>query len=202
MSVWLILFTILLVAFIPIHFASVSHKMLERKFGSKNGENIGKVLGMVSGWGFFIVLFGIWISPQPRFRIPFLQDLIWTIPIFNFEIPILHIIIALPLIVISIYLGIFGVKEISLEASETHKTEEIISSGVYSIVRHPQYLGAIFAHIAFSILLSGLYSLILTILVVFYNYITAWKEEKELVKEFGEEYERYKEEVPMFLPRF
>jgi protein-S-isoprenylcysteine O-methyltransferase Ste14 len=37
---------------------------------------------------------------------------------------------------------------------------------------------------------------------VFYNYITAWKEEKELVKEFGDEYERYKEEVPMFLPRF
>lgn len=99
-------------------------------------------------------------------------------------------------------MGIFGVKETSLKVSETHRTDKIIKTGLYSKIRHPQYLGAIFAHIGFSILFAGTYSLILSILVIFYNYITAWKEEKELVKEFGEEYKTYKERVPMFIPKF
>jgi protein-S-isoprenylcysteine O-methyltransferase Ste14 len=31
--------------------------------------------------------------------------------------------------------------------------------------------------------------------------LIAWKEEKELIKEFGEDYETYKENVPMFFPK-
>jgi protein-S-isoprenylcysteine O-methyltransferase Ste14 len=31
--------------------------------------------------------------------------------------------------------------------------------------------------------------------------LIAWKEEKELVKEFGETYKKYKENVPMFIPK-
>jgi protein-S-isoprenylcysteine O-methyltransferase Ste14 len=33
------------------------------------------------------------------------------------------------------------VKEVTLKVAETHRTEKIVTRGVYSIVRHPQYLG-------------------------------------------------------------
>lgn len=201
MSIWLIVFVLLIIIFIPLHFISVSHIWLEKNFGNKRGVKIGKFLGFFSGWGFFICLFGIWLSPQPRFQISIFKIFL-SIPIFNLEVPLVHILLSSPLIIISAYLGILGVKETSLKVSETHKTDKIIKTGLYSKVRHPQYLGAIFAHIGFSILFAGIYSLILSILVIFYNYITAWKEEKELIKEFGEDYKTYKKRVPMFIPRF
>ncbi|TXT56143.1 MAG: conserved membrane protein of unknown function [Promethearchaeota archaeon] len=202
MSIWLIFFVLLVIIFIPLHFVSVSHIWLNKQFGEEKGALIGKLFGFLSGWGFFICLFGIWLSPQPRFQIPFLISFTLNVPILDLEILLIHFIASSPLIIISVYLGIFGVKETSLKVSETHRTDKIIKTGLYSKIRHPQYLGAIFAHIGFSILFAGTYSLILSILVIFYNYITAWKEEKELVKEFGEEYKTYKERVPMFIPKF
>lgn len=193
---------IVLLLFLPLHFLSVSHKYLEEKFGPKKGKKIGTILGMLSGWGFFICLFGLWISPQPRFHLFFLQQDIFRISLLGIPISLLHLLISLPFNLLSIWLGIAGVKDLSLEVSETHRAKEVIESGIYSKIRHPQYLAAILAHVGFSIFFSGLFSFFVTPLIIFYNYITAWKEEKELMKEFGKDYEKYKERVPMFLPRF
>ena len=77
----------------------------------------------------------------------------------------------------------------------------IITSGIYSRVRHPQYLGAIIAHFGLSVLLSMFFSLLVTPLIFLYIHIISWKEEKELIKEFGEQYEIYKRNVPMFIPK-
>jgi protein-S-isoprenylcysteine O-methyltransferase Ste14 len=38
--------------------------------------------------------------------------------------------------------------------------------------------------------------------VILLNFLVAWKEEKELLKEFGDIYKNYKERVPMFVPKF
>jgi len=94
-----------------------------------------------------------------------------------------------------------SVRETSLRVAETHRTEKIVSSKIYSIIRHPQYFGGLLAHIGISFLLSSLFSLILTPLVFLLNFLVAWKEEKELIKEFGKDYEIYKENVPMFFPK-
>jgi len=59
----------------------------------------------------------------------------------------------------------------------------------------------VLAHIGISFLLSALFSLIFTPLVILLNILVAWKEEQELIKEFGEDYETYKEKVPMFFPK-
>ena len=37
--------------------------------------------------------------------------------------------------------------------------------------------------------------------MVLLNYLISVKEEEELVREFGEEYEEYRGRVPMFIPR-
>jgi protein-S-isoprenylcysteine O-methyltransferase Ste14 len=43
-------------------------------------------------------------------------------------------------------------------------------------------------------------SIIYTPFVILYNYLVARKEEKELVREFGKQYEDYGKRIPMFRP--
>jgi protein-S-isoprenylcysteine O-methyltransferase Ste14 len=93
------------------------------------------------------------------------------------------------------------VKQTTLKVAETHRAEEVVTSGVYSLVRHPQYLGGLLAHVGISFLLSAWLSLLFTPLVVVLLYVVSRKEEEELVKEFGKEYEDYKKKVSMFMPR-
>jgi protein-S-isoprenylcysteine O-methyltransferase Ste14 len=146
-------------------------------------------------------LFGIWLSPQPRFIFPILKDLEILVPLIDFSIPLIHIAIFIPIIIVVLYFALYGVKEVGLKVAETHRAEKVITTGVYSVTRHPQYLGALLAHLAISILLSALYSFLLTPFMIVYLYLIAWKEEKELIKEFGKEYEDYKAKVPMLIPK-
>ena len=186
---------------VPLHFLSVEHLKFQKKYGMDKGNKITGILGLISGWGFFIFWFGIWISPQPRLIIPFFQNPRLIIPIINFSITFFYLLISVPFIVIGAYFGIVSVRETSLKVSETHRTEKIVSTKIYSRIRHPQYFGGLLAHIGISFLLSSLFSLIFTPLVILLNFLVARKEEKELIKEFGKEYEDYKEEVPMFFPK-
>ncbi len=189
---------------IPLHFWSVEHQGLQRKYGKKRGIKIGKILGAFSGWMELVFLLGFWLSPQPRF---IFSGLSISIPIVNFSIPILHLAIALPLILAGAWIAIRGVETIGkatgTEVVDTHcKPGKIVTSGPYSTVRHPQYLGADLAHIGGSFLFSASYALLFTPVYVLCNYLISWKEEKELTREFGKEYENYQKKVPMFLPRF
>ncbi|MHA1478637.1 MAG: methyltransferase family protein [Promethearchaeota archaeon] len=201
MVLWFI-FSILGMCFmVPLHFLSVEHLKFQKKYGADKGNKITGILGLTSGWGFFIFWFGIWISPQPRLIIPFMQNSSFIIPIINFSIPIFHLIISIPFILIGAWFGIGSVKQTSLKVAETHRTERIVSTNIYSLIRHPQYFGGVLAHIGISLLLSSLFSLILTPLVILLNFLVAWKEEKELIKEFGDQYKNYREKVPMFFPK-
>ena len=200
MHVW---FIISLLGFISItlpYFLSLEHLKLEGKYGKAKGKRIGEILGIISGWGFFLFWFGIWFSPQERFSIPFLQDLAIEIPFWSQTIHLVNFLIFLPFFIAGAWFGIKGVILTSVKVAETHRTDKIITKGVYSIVRHPQYLGGILAHIGASFLLSGMYSLLATPLVIALIYIISWKEENELTKEFGKDYEDYKKRVPMLIP--
>ncbi|MFW9957869.1 MAG: methyltransferase family protein [Candidatus Odinarchaeota archaeon] len=204
MSFWFLLSVIGILAVVPIHFVSVNHIRLEEKFGKERGTRIGGILGIISGWGIFLFLFGLWVSPQPQFVIPIMQDLQLVIPIFGLltlQIPIVHLVLSLVFTAPGAWLGIRGVSEIGLEASETHRPSRIITTGVYSHLRHPQYLGAMLSHIGITFLVSGFYSLIVTPLVIFINWLLCWKEEKELVREFGDDYREYQNNVSMWFPR-
>lgn len=189
------------ISIMPIYFLSVNHLKFQEKFGKEKGIKITKIFGYISGWGFFIFLFGIWLSPQPKFRIPFLQEILMSIPIINSSISIFHFIISVPMILLGAWFGIVGVKEITLKVAETHNPVKVIDTGIYSKIRHPQYFGAILAHVGLSFLLSAFYSLITTPLIILLIYLMSWKEEKELIREFGKEYEDYKKFVPMLIPK-
>ena len=189
------------IAMIPLHFLSVEHLKLQERYGRQKGLRIGEIYGLISGWGFFLLWIGIWISPQPRFTVPVIQNLLVLLPIIDFSIPLVHLLICVIFLIPGAWLAINGVKETTLKAAETHRTERIVVRGVYLIVRHPQYLGGLLAHAGISFLLSAWYSLVFTPLMVTLVFLISKKEEEELIREFGKEYEDYKAKVPMLLPR-
>lgn len=82
------------------------------------------------------------------------------------------------------------------------REHRLAATGVYAIVRHPQY-GA-FVLIMFGFLLQ--WPTILTLLmfpVLVWMYVRlARLEEQEAIREFGDEYVRYAQRTPAFFPRF
>jgi protein-S-isoprenylcysteine O-methyltransferase Ste14 len=76
----------------------------------------------------------------------------------------------------------------------------LVTIGVYAHVRHPQYLGIILISIALLIMMTTIPTLIMFPVLVYAYYRLARKEEKEMVKKFGDEYVQYKRKVPMLIP--
>ncbi len=201
MYIWFIVSIVGMCCMVPLHFLSVEHLNLQKKYGKEKGTKIGDILGMVSGWGLFIFWFGVWLSPQISFIIPILESLVLNVLLINLSISLTHFIISLPFIIIGAWFGITSVKKTTLKVTETHRAERIVEEGLYSRIRHPQYFGGVLAHIGISFLLSSLFSVIGTPIIIILNLLISWKEEKELLKEFGNEYEDYKKKVPMFIPK-
>jgi len=199
MYIWFFICVFCMFIATALHYKSVEHIEHEERYGKERGIRIGKIYGTISGSIEFIFLVGLWISPQPRFTIPIFSNS--SILIANFSTPILHLIISLPLITLGAWIAIRGVKATRLEVAETHcRPEKLETKGVYSIVRHPQYLGWIPAHIGISVLLSVLYSILFTPILIALIYLISKKEEDELIREFGKEYKEYQKEVPMIIP--
>ena len=201
MYFWFLTCTLGIFLILPVYFLSVEHLKLESKFGKDKGAKIGDILGIISGWGFFILWIGIWISPQPRFDFPLFLNITTLIEIFGLSFSLPNLIVSIPFIGLGAWFGIKGVKQTTLKVAETHRAEKIETTGVYSIVRHPQYLGGLFAHVGVSFLLSAWCSLLVTPLMIVLVYLISRKEEKELIREF-EEYEDYKKKVPILVPNF
>jgi protein-S-isoprenylcysteine O-methyltransferase Ste14 len=81
-------------------------------------------------------------------------------------------------------------------------TTNLITRGIYSIVRHPIYLGQDIYVIGWFLAWNALDCLYIIPLVLLLNWQQAYFEEKYiLIKEFGAEYEKYKNRVGMFVPR-
>lgn len=188
-------------AMVPLHFLSVEHLKLQEKHGKDRGTKIGEVYGLISGYGFFLSWMGIWVSPQPRFAVQIATNLSVQLPVFNLSIPVFHLGLCTPFLAIGAWIAVNGVKEVTLRVAETHRSQRVVTTGVYSIVRHPQHLGALLAHLGISILFSAWYSLLFTPLMVALIVLISIKEEEELVREFGDEYESYRKKVPMLIPR-
>jgi protein-S-isoprenylcysteine O-methyltransferase Ste14 len=121
--------------------------------------------------------------------------------VIDFTIPLFNLVASLVFILPGAWLAISGVKETTLRVAETHRPKIVVTKGAYSIVRHPQYVGGLLAHLGISILLSAFYSLLLTPMIIAIVYLISRKEEKEIIREFSKEYEEYRGKVPMLIPK-
>ncbi len=81
------------------------------------------------------------------------------------------------------------------------KTTKLTTSGPYSLVRNPLYLGTILITIGFMILLNTSYVGLIFILIMLAVYLrTIRNEERALALRFGQAYLDYKNKVPMLIP--
>jgi|SRR5581483_11670557 len=78
----------------------------------------------------------------------------------------------------------------------------LATTGPYSYIRHPQYLGFILIMFGFLLQWPTLLTLAMfPVLVVMYVRL-AHQEEREVRAEFGEPYDRYAEKTPAWIPHF
>jgi protein-S-isoprenylcysteine O-methyltransferase Ste14 len=79
---------------------------------------------------------------------------------------------------------------------------DLVTSGIYSRVRHPQYNGLFLISAGLMIQWPTLVTLLLWPVMFVVYYRLAMKEERKMIELFGERYLDYKKSVPAFFPRF
>lgn len=75
------------------------------------------------------------------------------------------------------------------------ESENLITAGIYSKIRHPLYLGLILIHIGFPIAFLSLLSLISVVILIPQIFLWKYWEEKLLIKKFGDKYIEYKKKT-------
>ena len=105
------------------------------------------------------------------------------------------------IMVVSAVLIFFGLFLMSKGWSSIHSAKgELVSDGIYSYVRHPQYLGLTVITIGMLIQWPTFITLAMWPILITMYYHLSKKEEQEATLVFGEIYEDYKQRTPMFIP--
>lgn len=81
-----------------------------------------------------------------------------------------------------------------------HSKNKLVTTGIYSEIRHPQYSGIILVAIGFLIQWPTLVTIILFPFLVMMYYKLAKKEEKNAEEKYKGIYLKYKQRVPGFIP--
>ncbi len=84
---------------------------------------------------------------------------------------------------------------------DAQRRHALATSGIYSYVRHPQYVGFVLVMFGFLLQWPTLLTLAMFPVLVYMYAHLSHVEEREAIAEFGAEYERYIRDVPGFIPR-
>jgi len=103
--------------------------------------------------------------------------------------------IALVILFIGMSLVVAGWKKVYFAKNS------LVTDGIYDYMRHPQYTGILLITFSMIIHWPTFITLILFPVIVIMYYSLAKKEEKEMVAKFGQDYQIYKNKVPMFIPK-
>ena len=155
-----------------------AQKARSRHIWEKRILNIGQIIAIMA----FII---IWMSDSFIFNFSdFLSKYVpWWI----------LILIATPFWIFAVYLRVNGMKVVFRGRS---KEPILITSGVFHITRHPNYLSLLLFYIGLIISTLSLISLILFFLsFIYYNFIANF-EEKYLLETFGDKFREYQRLVP------
>ncbi len=84
---------------------------------------------------------------------------------------------------------------------EAQRQHRLATTGIYAYVRHPQYVGFILVMFGFLVQWPTLLTLAMFPVLVFMYVRLARTEERDAVREFGDQYRAYMAQVPGFIPR-
>ena len=85
---------------------------------------------------------------------------------------------------------------------QIEKIWEIVTTGIYSKIRHPGYLGLILLYFGFALAWGIVWIFLPVVIFSILTCLTAIKEEEYLREKFRKEYEEYMRQVPWrFIPR-
>jgi len=89
------------------------------------------------------------------------------------------------------------------ELYRARQQNQLITTGLYRFIRHPQYTGLFIALFGEGVVhWPTLFSVgLLPVIVLAYG-LLARSEEKRVLEQFEEEYRAYQQQVPMFIPRW
>jgi len=101
---------------------------------------------------------------------------------------------------VGVWMTLIGMLLVFLGWMKIHKSEGLVTSGIYRYIRHPQYTGI------FLIITGWMFRWINPTILIMYPillilyYKLARKEEKQVLKQYGDAYLKYRESTPMFFP--
>lgn len=106
-------------------------------------------------------------------------------------------------LIVGAIISIVGILIRAWSSGHIRKNQNLAVSGPYSYTRNPLYLGSFLLGVGFTIA-SGVWWLALIFVVLFLGiYLPVMRVEAEdLTAMFGADFEEYKENVPLFFPRF
>jgi protein-S-isoprenylcysteine O-methyltransferase Ste14 len=76
------------------------------------------------------------------------------------------------------------------------QTTVLVDSGVYAVVRHPQYIAGILLSLALILITQYWFIATIGVVAMGLNYLIALKADQGLIQKFGDDYRRYMQKVP------
>jgi len=101
-----------------------------------------------------------------------------------------------PIVIAGLFLIYKGWKEIVFQRGDV-----LVTAGIYTAVRHPQYLGFILVTLGQFLVWPTIATAILWPVLAVLYYRQAKREEAILFEKFGERFRQYASKTPMFLPK-
>lgn len=162
------------------------------------------IIGYLIGFSLFVLLIpGLLIQASQN------QDLLLNITFISSDLWRLSL--SLPLFVLGVFFGVWsniyllkigeGGPVDAFNVSISPRTIHLVTTGPYRYCRHPMVFGTICIYSSISIYLNCLHDLVVILLIIpFFILFLKLSEEKRLLRDFGEEYTRYKAKVPMIVP--
>ena len=76
------------------------------------------------------------------------------------------------------------------------ETTVIVQSGIYAVVRHPQYLAGVLLNLALLLIVQNWIVTVIGFVAMGLGYLIAFKADQDLIEKFGDDYGRYMQTVP------
>jgi protein-S-isoprenylcysteine O-methyltransferase Ste14 len=101
---------------------------------------------------------------------------------------------------VGVWMTLIGMLLVFFGWMKIHKSSGLVTGGIYRYIRHPQYTGI------FLIITGWMFRWINPTILIMYPillvlyYRLARREERQVLKEYGDAYLKYKENTPMFFP--